>query len=98
MGIAMLVEVDEKGGGEDIAGSSRVDLDGRVSGEAGSCAALKERGSAPPIGRDQQWNMRAPVRQYGISGGAPIIRERQQVVVAKNQCIEQRKKLLGSFP
>src|SRR5579885_1773331 len=98
VGIAMLVEVDEKGGGEDIPGSGWIDLGGGIGGKARGCAVLEERSPVPSVGCDQQGNAPAPVRQHGIGGGALIIRERQQIVVAENQRIEQGEKLLGVLP
>src|SRR5579883_2450744 len=91
-------EVDEEGGGEDVARAGGVDLAGAVGGEASRVAVLVERGAVATVGGDEQGDALTPVGEDGISFSAVAVSKGQQVIVTEDEGVETGQYLFGSRP
>src|SRR6185437_8431971 len=96
--IAMLVKMDEKSGGENVTSAGGINLKSGIGREARTFAVLEECRACSSIGCEQEWDACTPIGQQRIGQIAPIVRERQKIVVAEDQNIEQRKERLCLFP
>jgi hypothetical protein len=98
MWITVAMEVDEEGGGEDITCPRGVYLAGGIRGKVARGTVLEEGCAVLSIGGDQQGNLETPAGQNGIGFGAVAVSERQEVIVAKNEDVEQGEHMFGADP
>src|SRR5690349_15486285 len=94
----MLRKIDKKGRGKDIASSGRIYLCSSISRELPGYSIFKKSRTVAPISGDQQRNTSAPIGQQSISSSSLSISKRQEIIMAKNQHIQQRKKLFSALP